>query len=71
MGNLNLHLLTSSEEQVLRIELEDFEGEKRYAEYSTFRVSVFTDMFSSFSYACIKIVAKYYFFCVVIFLGGF
>jgi len=39
MGNLNLHLLTSSEDQVLRIELEDFDGEKRYAEYSTFRVS--------------------------------
>lgn len=40
MGNLNLHLLTSSEDQVLRIELEDFDGEKRYAEYNTFRVSI-------------------------------
>jgi hypothetical protein len=40
MGNINLHLLTASEEHALRIELEDFDGEKRYAEYSTFRVSV-------------------------------
>jgi hypothetical protein len=38
MGNINLHLLTASEEHALRIELEDFDGEKRYAEYSTFRV---------------------------------
>ncbi|XP_021963890.1 angiopoietin-2 isoform X2 [Folsomia candida] len=45
MGNLNLHLLTSSEDQVLRIELEDFDGEKRYAEYSTFRVASETDGF--------------------------
>jgi hypothetical protein len=40
MGNLNLHLLTTSEDQVLRIELEDFDGEKRYAEYSTFKVNI-------------------------------
>jgi len=38
MGNLNLHLLTTTEDQILRIELEDFDGEKRYAEYSTFKV---------------------------------
>ena len=40
MGNVNLHLLTTAEDQILRIELEDFDGEKRYAEYSTFRVSL-------------------------------
>ncbi|ODN00364.1 Techylectin-5B, partial [Orchesella cincta] len=45
IGNINLHLLTNSEDQVLRIELEDFDGEKRYAEYSTFRVASEADAF--------------------------
>ncbi|CAG7834897.1 unnamed protein product [Allacma fusca] len=45
MGNVNLHLLTTSEDQILRIELEDFDGEKRYAEYSTFRVASESDGF--------------------------
>lgn len=48
IGNINLHLLTNSEDQVLRIELEDFDGERRYAEYSTFRVNF--DAFHTFPY---------------------
>jgi len=37
-GNEELHLLTSNLRQVLRIELEDWEGDKRYAEYDNFKV---------------------------------
>jgi len=37
-GNDNLHLLTFFKRQVLRIELGDWEGHKRYAKYDNFRV---------------------------------
>ncbi|CRK91759.1 CLUMA_CG005393, isoform A [Clunio marinus] len=38
MGNENIFMLTNNEEYALRIELEDFEGNKRYAEYSRFKI---------------------------------
>ena len=34
-----IHLLTKDKNQLLRVELERFNGEKGYAEYSTFIVS--------------------------------
>ena len=37
-GNYNLHLMTSDKRQRLRVELVDFEGRTRYAEYDNFRV---------------------------------
>ncbi|XP_050538996.1 angiopoietin-related protein 1-like [Daktulosphaira vitifoliae] len=38
MGNENIYMLTSNDEYMLRIELEDFEGNKRYAQYSHFKI---------------------------------
>jgi len=38
LGNENIYMLTNNEEYVLRIELEDFEGNKRYAQYSHFKI---------------------------------
>ena len=37
-GNEDLHLLTSSVDQELRIELADWDGQKRYAKYDDFKV---------------------------------
>ena len=37
-GNDDLHLLTSGTHQRLRVDLGDFEGNTRYAEYDNFRV---------------------------------
>jgi ficolin len=38
-GNDNLAALTSNTRQVLRVELGDWEGNTRYAEYDNFRVA--------------------------------
>ncbi|XP_065161406.1 angiopoietin-related protein 2 isoform X2 [Atheta coriaria] len=38
LGNENIYMLTNNEEYILRVELEDFEGNKRYAQYSHFKI---------------------------------
>ncbi|CAH1179036.1 unnamed protein product [Phaedon cochleariae] len=38
LGNENIYMLTNNEEYSLRVELEDFEGTKRYAQYSHFKI---------------------------------
>ena len=38
LGNDNLHRLTAADDVTLRIDLEDFDGDIRYAEYTTFKV---------------------------------
>uniref|UniRef100_K1Q0Y6 Angiopoietin-related protein 6 n=1 Tax=Magallana gigas TaxID=29159 RepID=K1Q0Y6_MAGGI len=42
-GNKYIHRLTANGHNVLRIELEDHDGNKRYAEYSSFTVADVTD----------------------------
>ena len=37
-GNEYIHLLTNSKRQILRIELGDWDGNIRYADYDNFRV---------------------------------
>ena len=37
--NDNLHRLTATEDATLRVDLEDFEGDIRFAEYTTFKVA--------------------------------
>jgi len=37
-GNENLHCLTTDQRQILRVDLEDWEGNKKYALYDNFRV---------------------------------
>lgn len=39
LGNDHIHLLTQSRAMVLRVDLEDFQGTRGYAEYSLFRVA--------------------------------
>ena len=39
LGNSNLHRLTAKTDVLLRIDLEDFDGNIPYAEYSTFKVA--------------------------------
>ena len=39
LGNDNLHRLTASDDVTLRVDLEDFEDDIRYAEYTTFKVT--------------------------------
>ena len=39
LGNDNLHRLTAADDVILRVDLEDFEGDIRYAEYTTFKVA--------------------------------
>ena len=39
LGNENLHRLTAADDVMLRVELEDFDGNITYAEYTTFKVA--------------------------------
>lgn len=45
LGNEILHQLTSNRRYKLRVDLEDFEGEKRFAEYSSFSVGPPSDYY--------------------------
>ena len=38
LGNDNLHRLTATDDVILRVDMEDFDGNKTYAEYTTFKV---------------------------------
>ncbi|XP_043256055.1 angiopoietin-2 [Colletes gigas] len=38
LGNENIYMLTNNEDYMLRVELEDFEGNKKYAQYSHFKI---------------------------------
>ena len=44
-GNDNLHLMTSDKRQRLRVDLADFEGNTRYAEYDNFTVGSASDKY--------------------------
>ena len=39
LGNDNLHRLTATDDVILRVNLEDFDRNKAYAEYTTFKVA--------------------------------
>jgi len=39
LGNDNLHRLTAADDVMLRVDVEDFDDDIRYAEYSTFKVA--------------------------------
>lgn len=39
LGNDNIHRLTASDDVKLRVDMEDFDGNIKYAEYSTFKVA--------------------------------
>ena len=39
LGNDNIHRLTDSDDVMLRVDLQDFEGYITYAEYTTFKVA--------------------------------
>ncbi|XP_019634581.1 PREDICTED: microfibril-associated glycoprotein 4-like isoform X2 [Branchiostoma belcheri] len=45
LGNENIHLLTSQKNYTLRVDLEDWEEETRYATYDIFRVSGESDQY--------------------------
>ncbi|KAG7313620.1 hypothetical protein JYU34_000779 [Plutella xylostella] len=38
LGNENIYMLTNNDDYMLRVELEDFDGNKRYAQYSHFKI---------------------------------
>lgn len=48
IGNDNIHKLTQSNMYMLRVDLTDTIGQKRYAEYNTFRVSSEPDNYRLF-----------------------
>ena len=39
LGNDNLHRLTAADDVMLGVELEDFDGSIKYAEYTTFKIA--------------------------------
>ena len=39
LGNDNLHRLTAADDVILRVDLEDFEGNIKYAKYKTFELA--------------------------------
>ena len=39
LGNDNLHRLTANADMMLRVDLEDYDGVRKYAEYTTFSVA--------------------------------
>ena len=45
LGNDNLHRLTAADDVKLRVDLEDFDGNIKYAEYKTFKVADEGDKF--------------------------
>ncbi|KAL9982262.1 hypothetical protein ACROYT_G004287 [Oculina patagonica] len=45
LGNDNLHRLTTSDDFMLRVDLEDFDGNITYAEYTTFKVAAEGDKY--------------------------
>ncbi|KAK7085959.1 Fibrinogen-related domains (FReDs) [Halocaridina rubra] len=45
LGNENIYMLTNTDDYMLRVELEDFDGNRRYAEYSTFKLHSEQDMY--------------------------
>ncbi|KAJ6633438.1 Techylectin-5B, partial [Pseudolycoriella hygida] len=45
LGNENIYMLTNNEDYSLRVELEDFEGNKRYAQYSHFKIHSESDYY--------------------------
>ena len=45
-GNDNLHLLTSDKRHLLRVDLADFDGNARYAEYDDFLVDSFRENYT-------------------------
>ncbi|KAJ0183722.1 hypothetical protein K1T71_000145 [Dendrolimus kikuchii] len=38
LGNENIYMLTNNDDYMLRVELEDFDGNKRYAQYTHFKI---------------------------------
>ena len=46
LGNDNLHRLTDANDVMLRVDLEDFEGNITYAQYNTFKVAHEADNYS-------------------------
>ena len=78
LGLENIKRLTKDKDKELRVDLEDFEGEKRYAKYETFKVeggkyNLNVEGYSgecnqSMVEVCLKfLLSKFLFFCHIIF----
>ena len=54
LGNDNLHRLTAVDDVMLRVDLEDFDGNVTYAAYTTFKVANEADKYQLFieGYKC-------------------